>query len=93
MDGLLQNKANGKYYCPCCGYNTFLEAPPGTYDICEICYWEDDPTQFDEPGYEGGANRVSLIQGQKNFEEFGVCEKDMLRHTRKPSGQDIRNPN
>ena len=30
-----------KYPCPCCGHLIFLE-PPGSYDICEICFWEDD---------------------------------------------------
>lgn len=37
-----------KYTCPCCGYRT-LEEPPGTFDICEICFWEDDGVHFDDP--------------------------------------------
>ncbi len=49
-----------KYTCPCCGYRTLDEEPPGTYDICEICFWEDDPVQFVDPDYEGGANTPSL---------------------------------
>ena len=24
----------------CCGYLTLDEAPTGTYDICEVCFWE-----------------------------------------------------
>ncbi|WP_420883151.1 CPCC family cysteine-rich protein [Vibrio neptunius] len=31
-----------KYTCPCCGYNTFDEPVKGTYDIGELCGWEDD---------------------------------------------------
>ncbi|MDR2992886.1 MAG: hypothetical protein LBV11_03505, partial [Bacillus cereus] len=23
-----------KYTCPCCGYRTLEEEPPGTYEIC-----------------------------------------------------------
>lgn len=31
---------NGKYKCPCCGYYTLDER--GGYDICPVCFWEDD---------------------------------------------------
>jgi hypothetical protein len=49
-----------KYYkCPCCGYKTFKEEPPGTDHICNVCFWQDD--YFHDPDYEGGANRVSFI--------------------------------
>jgi rubrerythrin len=27
-----------KYTCPCCGYKTLDEEPPGTYDICKIVF-------------------------------------------------------
>ncbi|MFZ1790883.1 MAG: CPCC family cysteine-rich protein [Saprospiraceae bacterium] len=85
-------QANGKFYCPCCGYNSLDEPPNGTYNICTICFWEDDQIQFDNPSFEGGANRVSLIQGQRNFEKFGACEKEMVKNTTRPSTTDIRNP-
>ena len=64
-----------KYPCPCCGYFMF-ENPPGSYDICEICCWEDDLSQLRFPSM-GGANRVGLIEGQLNFDKFGASE---LRH-------------
>ena len=80
-------------YCPCCGYNTFEGEERLQYIICPICYWEDDPIQFSEPEYEGCANRVSLVQAQKNFKAFGACEKEMIRHIRKPNKFDIRKPN
>jgi len=28
------------YSCPCCGYLTLPER--GAYDICPVCFWEDD---------------------------------------------------
>jgi len=36
------DQAASTYPCPCCGYLVFTE-PPGSYDICSICFWEDDP--------------------------------------------------
>lgn len=33
------------FTCPCCGYIT-LESEH-EYDICPICFWEDDWIQFE----------------------------------------------
>ena len=41
------------YTCPCCGYKTLEECSPGTFEICPICFWEDDNVQFEDPLYEG----------------------------------------
>ncbi|AKN31284.1 hydrolase [Clostridium carboxidivorans P7] len=78
-----------KYKCPCCGYYTFAEKPNGNYDICEVCFWEDDPIQLKDSTYEGGANHVSLIQAQKNFLKFGACEQEMVVHVRKPKPEEL----
>ncbi len=44
---------------------TLEEEPPGTYEICSICYWEDDEVQFNDHDFEGRANEVSLRQRRK----------------------------
>jgi hypothetical protein len=31
-----------RFHCPCCRYPTLSEQPPGTFEICGICDWEDD---------------------------------------------------
>ena len=54
------------YPCPCCGYLVFLE-PPGSYEICSICGWEDDISQLRFPLASGGANRQSLVEAQSAF--------------------------
>lgn len=77
-------------YCPCCKYDTFKKEERLNYSICPICFWEDDPMAFEDPEFVGGANRVSLIQAQKNYKEFGACEKDMIKNTRKPNASDKR---
>lgn len=79
-------------YCPCCGFNTKDPSERFEYSICPICYWEDDQIQFYDPELSDGANRVSLVQAQLNFEEFGACERDMIKNTRKPTHKDKRNP-
>jgi hypothetical protein len=79
-----------KYTCPCCGYKTLDDEPPGTYNICFICYWEDDGVQFSDPDYEGGANRVSLRKAQINFKKFGACEEIFRESVRKPTKGDER---
>lgn len=79
-----------KYACPCCGYKTFDHEPNGSYSICPVCFWEDDPIQLEDPDYEGGANSVSLRQAQQNFLEFGACERAMLRNVRQPSTDEQR---
>lgn len=54
-----------KYKCPCCGYYTLNEPPNGTYNICPVCFWEDDIVQLDNPDYANGANKVSLNEARK----------------------------
>ncbi|MGI8656064.1 MAG: CPCC family cysteine-rich protein [Pyrinomonadaceae bacterium] len=82
-----------QYACPCCGYLTLSEKPPGTYDICPICFWEDDDVQFNDPNYEGGANKVSLKQAQRNYVDFGASERRVLPYVRKPNEFDRRSSN
>ena len=48
------------FRCPCCGCLTLDEEPPGTFEICPVCWWEDDNVQFDDPSYRGGANTRQL---------------------------------
>ena len=80
------------YTCPCCGYKTLDEDPPGTYDICDICFWEDDGVQYRNPYYEGGANKVSLKQAQQNFIKFGADEGS-IKFVRNQIKKDIKHPN
>ena len=79
-----------KYKCPCCGYYTLPERADGTYEICPVCFWEDDGLQLLNPNFVGGANRVSLNQGRKNFIDFGACEKEMLVHVRPPKKSELQ---
>lgn len=81
------------FTCPCCGYKTLKEEPPGTFDICPVCFWEDDNIQLSDPDYEGGANGVSLRKAQRNFIEKGACEERLYAFVEKPEGKYTRDPN
>ena len=77
--------------CVCCGYLTMSEVP-GSFSICPICFWEDDVVQLRFPTMGRGANRVSLIDGQKNYRAVGSCEHSMVVHCRPPATDDTRDP-
>jgi hypothetical protein len=56
------------YPCPVCGYLTFAE-PPGSYDVCVVCHWEDDALQLEyATSLAGGANSVTLMSAQLAFQ-------------------------
>jgi len=60
--------------CPCCGSSALHEPPPGTFQICPVCGWEDDNVQFDDPTCEGGANQISLNRARANFLATGRAD-------------------
>ncbi|MFI8415840.1 CPCC family cysteine-rich protein [Serratia sp. NPDC071084] len=38
--------------CPCCHKYEFSEV--GSYEICPVCNWEDNPIQGEDPTYGYG---------------------------------------
>ena len=80
------------YPCPCCGYLVFAE-PPGSYDICEICFWEDDALQLEfATTLAGGANTMTLEEAQRAFAAIGAKSRSRAPHTRSPGPGDQRDP-
>lgn len=67
--------------CPCCGFNT-LDGR-GEYDICPVCWWEDDGQDNDDANVvRGGPNgTLSLTRARINFLATGIFE---------PSRTDLR---
>lgn len=60
--------------CPCCGRRTLDEL--GAWDICLVCWWEDDATEAmgmtDQPS---GANAgVTLSAARANFLRHGLFD-------------------
>ena len=69
-----------RFGCRCCGFLTLEEEPTGTFEICPVCWWEDDNAQAADLDFAGGANRVSLRQ--ENVRNFGACEARFVGNVR-----------
>jgi hypothetical protein len=80
---------NKNYACPCCGYLTLSEPPPGTFEICPVCNWEDDNVQFNDIDYIGGANEESLREDRLNFKKFKCSSLRFLKDVRDPLPDEI----
>ena len=75
------------FQCPCCGYFTLKEV--GAYEICPVCFWEDDPSQESDPEMEGGANELSLLESRKNYAIYGACEERFQKRVRGPLPEEM----
>lgn len=75
--------------CPCCGRATLSER--GHYEICKVCWWEDDGQDNAKADtVMGGPNYgVSLTQGRVNFLLHGISDpgRDDLRAHQDPPGK------
>lgn len=77
------------YKCPCCRNLTLPEQPPGTYLICEVCYWEDDLIQYNDIYYCGGANKICLFQARLNYLKIGASSPEFLSMVRKSQANEV----
>ncbi|MBV9948537.1 MAG: hypothetical protein JOZ69_16930 [Myxococcales bacterium] len=73
-----------RFPCPCCGFKTLEEPPPGTFAICPVCYWEDDDIQFRDLDFAAGANRVSLREARTNYARLGAITAEFVDRVRPP---------
>lgn len=78
-----------KYCCPCCGYYTFNEPVEGYYEVCEVCFWQDDLDQKKNPSLEIGANDICLNTALKNYLSIGAVCLEGLKYIRKPLEEEI----
>ncbi|MFJ9520605.1 CPCC family cysteine-rich protein [Kitasatospora sp. NPDC101801] len=80
--------------CPCCGHLVFNveDGWPGSYGICPVCFWEDDLVQFRWPFVPGGANQLSLVEAQQNFQAYGACDQRGRRFVRPPADDEPLDP-
>jgi len=70
------------YRCPCCHHKT-LHGRAG-YEICSVCFWEDDgQDDHDADEVRGGPNGLlSLTQARRNFGLFGASDQKFASKVR-----------
>jgi len=61
-----------KKKCQCCWYLT-LDID-SLFDICEVCYWQNDAVQNDDINYTWWANELSLKESRENYKKFGASD-------------------
>lgn len=80
---------DGPFSCPCCSSITLDER--AGYEICPVCFWEDDgQDDHDADEVRGGPNgALSLAEARRNYADFGACERRCLPHVRPPTPQEL----
>ncbi len=75
--------------CACCGNLTIGER--ACYEICPVCFWEDDGHGEDEAhNVWGGPNGMfSLAQARLNFQKFGAYDPEKASMTRMPKPEEL----
>jgi hypothetical protein len=56
-----------KNSCPVCGYLTLDQRD--AFEICVICFWEDDGIDDLEENMDSGPNHMTLKEGRNMFQE------------------------
>ncbi len=76
--------------CPCCKFRTLSER--GGFEICPVCFWEDDgQDEHDADVVRGGPNgSLSLRQAQLNYQRFGASEETFVDSVRPPMEDERR---
>ncbi|MCR1786472.1 hypothetical protein KVF89_28315 [Nocardioides carbamazepini] len=71
-----------RFPCPCCGHLT-LDEGPGDYELCPVCFWEDDGGQLRYPMSPDGANGISLMGAQRAYARLGAMHHSFGRKVRR----------
>ena len=61
-----------RYKCPCCVENTLSDE--GGFELCDVCDWQDDPLQRDDPTDNMGANSLSLNEAKAAWEQKEIAK-------------------
>jgi Cysteine-rich CPCC len=79
-----------EFPCACCGFLVF-DQPAGSFALCPVCNWEDDPVQLQFPGTPTGANSGSLYECQVRFLQVVPPDRQIHRGFRRdPTWRPLR---
>jgi len=74
-----------KLRCACCGYRTIERI----FEICPVCFWQQDSVQEGDVDDDGGPNNVSLREAINNFRAYGASEERFISFVREPYPYEI----
>ena len=80
-----------RWPCPCCGHLTLPDGP-GAYELCTVCFWEDDGSQLRWPMSSNGANAISLTEAQQRYQRIGAMDRAFRRKVRPPRATESLDP-
>jgi hypothetical protein len=70
---LIASKPGNAYRCPVCGSKTLHGR--GQFELCPVCYWEDDGMDQSNP---------KLEQARENYQKLGASAERWLHDVRPP---------
>lgn len=73
-----------RHKCVCCGYYTLVGTKEDiAWDICPVCFWENDVSETNLNQYSG-ANHMTLTQGRENYRKYSACDLASIQNVRLP---------
>lgn len=69
------------YACIICGYKTLDSRCD--YDICPVCFWEDD-VLFAGEDKTSSANGMKISEAQASFARIGAISNEHVENVREP---------
>ena len=58
------------------------------YELCTVCFWEDDPHQTADPASSNGANGVALTEARSTYLRIGAMSAEFLTKVRAPTADE-----
>lgn len=90
FENVYKSEEDGPHLCPCCKSRTLSER--GCFEICPVCFWEDDgQDDHDADTVRGGPNGdLSLTAARLNYRDFGAYARSALKHVRRPTESELQ---
>ena len=63
------------YPCVICNFRTLNTK--GEYEICRVCFWEDDGSSVDD---YSNVNSLNVVDAKNNFINFGAVSKESKKY-------------
>jgi hypothetical protein len=72
--------------CQCCGAKSIEEQ--GSYEICPVCFWEDDG--ITDENVNSGANHLTLKEARENYKKYKACSIEFVNYVKKINDDDFK---